>query len=81
MIAYFVIGGENDVIFPPENYLRLNKIKIIPNEIIKLRNLEELWLSSNNIELIPDSIGELKSLRNRVGEILGLNAFYDDCKI
>lgn len=43
--------------------LYLNKLKIIPNEICKLNNLQELLLGFNMIEHIPENIGDLKKLQ------------------
>ena len=38
-------------------------IASLPEEINKLKNLEELILIDNNLKTLPDSISELKSLR------------------
>jgi internalin A len=40
-----------------------NRIKIIPNEICKLKNLIKLNLSDNKINSIPEKITDLKKLR------------------
>ncbi len=53
----------------------LSRIGIFPNEICKLRFLEELCMVNQNIKRIPDCIGDLKALNilnlsyNKINEI------------
>ncbi len=51
----------------PDNVIRLSlrkqKLKEMPLEILKFRNLQYLDLSKNNIKELPAEIGELKNLQ------------------
>ena len=55
--------------------IRNHQIKIIPESIGQLRNLQQLWLSYNQIKKIPESIGQLNNLqqlwlcKNQIEEI------------
>lgn len=43
-------------------YSRQNEIEELPESLVGLGNLEELYLSSNRLQFVPEQIGCLKKL-------------------
>ncbi|EMJ91560.1 leucine-rich repeat domain-containing protein [Leptospira kirschneri] len=54
-------------------FLKANRLKQLPNSIVKLQNLENLYLQENRLTFLPEEIGELQNLKEL--HLQGANSF------
>jgi len=55
-----------------------NQLNSLPDQLVKLTNLEDLYLPDSGLNIIPDVIWKLPNLKSLILSNLGLNELSDD---